>query len=283
MHGEMAYMERRRDAVADPNLVLGDVRSVVMVALDYRTQEPAQSRPGYGRVSRYAWGRGDYHDVIRGKLKTVAAALHEASPGCRTRGVVDTAPLLERDFARKAGLGWFGKNTMLISKHRGSWFFLGALLTDAVLEPDAAHVADHCGTCTACLDACPTDAFPRPGVLDARRCISYLTIELRGRPVPEEFRGRTQDWVFGCDVCQDVCPWNSKSQPTEEPSFQWTGDPATPGLIPLEDITSLSEAEFAERFGGTPLERTGLEALKRNAEFVSDNKISPPQACGGLE
>ena len=265
MAGEMGYLPGRREARRHPRSVLASVRSVVMVGLDYRTDEPAAARPGHGRVSRYAWGRGDYHDVMRTKLKAVAAALHAASPGVKTRAAVDTAPLLERDFARRAGLGWFGKNTMLISTRRGSFVFLGALLTDADLKPDEPHRTDHCGTCTACLDACPTDAFPRPGVLDARRCISYLTIELRGRRIPDELAGRTGDWVFGCDVCQDVCPWNSKSLESGEPAFAWAGDEKEPGLIALAEIEAMDEAAFAARFAGTPLERTGLEALKRNA------------------
>ena len=275
MAGEMGYLPGRREARRHPASVMHAVRSVVMVGLDYRTQEPAESRPGYGRVSRYAWGRGDYHDVMRAKLKAVAAALHEAAPGLKTRAAVDTAPLLERDFARAAGLGWFGKNTMLISKRRGSFLLLGALLTDADLTPDERHETDHCGTCTACLEACPTDAFPRPGVLDARRCISYLTIELRGRPIPDEFVGRTDDWVFGCDVCQDVCPWNTKSVVSGEPAFQWQGDAETPGLVPLAELRSMSEADFQTRYAGTPVERTGVDAMRRNADLAAAAGADP--------
>ena len=279
--GEMGYLGRRRDAVADPTRVLENVASVVMVGLDYRTQPPAAPKPGYGRVSRYAWGTRDYHAVIREKLKTVAAALHEANPGCRSRAVVDTAPLLERDFARRAGLGWFGKNTLLLSKSRGSFLFLGALLTDAVITPDRPHETDHCGTCTACLDACPTDAFEGPYVLDARKCISYLTIELRGEPIPAEFAGRTQDWVFGCDVCQDVCPWNSKSVASEEPAFAWRGEPAEAGLLPLAELERMDEAEFARRFAGTPIERTGAEAMRRNAELAREAERVSRDGCDG--
>ena len=172
------------------------------------------------RVARYATGTRDYHDVLRERLSELADFVHGQLPGCRTRGIVDTAPLLERDFARRAGLGWFGKNTMLLDRHFGSWFFLAALLIDQPLDPDAGDQTNHCGTCTACLDACPTDAFPEPYVLDARRCISYLTIELRNEPIPTELREGLGDWVFGCDICQEVCPWNRDAPATSEPEFE---------------------------------------------------------------
>jgi epoxyqueuosine reductase len=178
-------------------------------------------------------------------------------PGVRGRGVVDTAPLLERDFARRAGLGWIGKNTMLINKHRGSYFLLGALLLDLDLEPDSPHEASHCGTCTACLDACPTGAFPGPGWLDARKCISYLTIELRS-PVPEELRSGVGDWMFGCDVCQEVCPWNRK-------------DETEPEAVDPAELLSLTEEEFRTRYRGTALMRTKRRGLLRNAALVLGN------------
>ncbi|MGH7199203.1 MAG: tRNA epoxyqueuosine(34) reductase QueG, partial [Planctomycetaceae bacterium] len=267
--GEMHYMDRREDAYEHPRHVLDGVRSVIMLAMNYRTAEPP---PSGARVSRYAWGDGDYHDVLRGKLKELANVLHESRPGCRTRGVVDTAPLLERDFARLAGLGWFGKNTLLINKHAGSWLFLAALLTDVALEHDAPHETAHCGTCTRCLDACPTDAFPEPYVLDARRCISYLTIELRDRPVPFALREGMGEWLFGCDVCQDVCPWNRKAPISTEPAFQ-----PSPDLAPADAVAllRLSDEEFRERFGHTPLARPGRAGLLRNAAIVLGNRRDP--------
>src|SRR5438067_2777624 len=232
--GEMAYMGRHADARRHPAAVLPEVRSVVMVGMEYgasrERQRPegssqetppvadAPGSPGHGKIARYAAGP-DYHDVLRDRLNRLLAWVQQQVPGCRGRGVVDTAPLLERDFARRAGLGWIGKNTMLINKHRGSYFFLGALLLDVELTPDEPHTASHCGTCTACLDACPTGAFTGPGWLDARRCISYLTIELR-TPMPEELRRGVGDWVFGCDVCQEVCPWNRKAPPGSVPALQ---------------------------------------------------------------
>jgi epoxyqueuosine reductase len=265
--GEMAYLPRREDAYQHPERVLPGVRSVVVLAVDYKTAEPAPVGAGTGRVSRYAWGEADYHDVIRAKLKELAAVLHAAHPGCKTRGVVDTAPLLERDFARFAGLGWFGKNTMLINKQRGSWFFLSALLTDVELDYDQPHETSHCGTCTRCLDACPTDAFAEPYVLDARRCISYLTIELRG-PIPAELRDGMGQWLFGCDVCQDVCPWNRKAPISGEPAFQ----PA-PDLAPADavELLRMSEDEFRGRFRHSPLGRPGWAGLLRNAAIVLGN------------
>ena len=191
--------------------------------------------------------------------------------GCRGRGVVDTAPLLERDFARRAGLGWFGKNTMLLNKRHGSYIFLGALLLDLELRPDPPHETSHCGTCTACLDACPTQAFVAPGMLDSRRCLSYLTIELKG-PIPEEMRGEMREWLFGCDVCQEVCPWNRKAPPGAEPALGPRSDLIAVDLL---DLLGLSEEEFRRRFRGTALWRTKRRGLLRNAALILGNRGDP--------
>lgn len=268
--GEMAYIERRRDAYEHPRNVLPAVKSVVMLGMNYRTADPpAELPPGAGRVSRYAWGEGDYHEVIRERLRRLADWLHEQVPGCRTRGVVDTAPLLERDFARLAGLGWFGKNTMLINKQIGSWLFLAALLTDVELQPDAPRETAHCGTCTACLDACPTDAFVEPYVLDATKCISYLTIELRDRQIPREHREGVGEWLFGCDVCNDVCPWNRRAPNSTEAVFQPREDL---GILDAVELLSLDEEHFRQRFADTPLVRPGRTGLLRNACIVLGNR-----------
>lgn len=265
--GEMRYLSDRAAAYEHPRHVLDGVRSILMLALPYWIAEPQERGPGQGRVSRYAWGQ-DYHELIWRRLDELADFLKQQSPGCRVRGVVDTAPLLEREFAQLAGLGWIGKNTLLLNKQLGSWFFLAALLTDVELEYDAPHETDHCGTCRACLDACPTDAFVDAYVLDARKCISYLTIELRGS-MPAELREGVGDWLFGCDVCQDVCPWNHKSPPSDEPALQ----PAE-GMNPIElsALFDLDEAAFRERFRHTPLWRAKRRGLLRNAAIVLGNR-----------
>ena len=207
----MSYLADRRNAYEHPRHVLDGARSVLVMAVDYATAEPRPPQPGEGRVSRYAWGDADYHDLIRPRLHRLADQLRAWRPGATARGVVDTAPLLERDFAQLAGLGWIGKNTLLLSPRRGSYFFLAALVTDAELVADTPHGADHCGTCTACLDACPTDAFVAPYVLDASRCISYLTIEAKSLPPPS----CEQAWVSGCS---DVTSAKKSVRGTDSPS-----------------------------------------------------------------
>ncbi len=268
--GEMDYMHRHADARRHPAGVLPEVRSVLMVGMSYAPQAHGLQPVGLGRVARYARGL-DYHDVLRRRLNELLAWVQVEAPGCRGRGVVDTAPLLERDFARRAGLGWFGKNTMLIDKRHGSYFFLGALLLDLELAPDPPHEASHCGTCTACLDACPTAAFVAPGVLDSRRCLSYLTIELKGS-VPEEMRPAMTEWLFGCDICQEVCPWNRKAPPGREPAL--APRPDLVALDPIELLT-MSEEEFRRRFRGTALWRTKRRGLLRNAALILGNRGDP--------
>jgi epoxyqueuosine reductase len=266
--GEMTYFEKRLPAYRHPRGVLPSVRSLVMLTHNYRTDEPAQCRPGFGRVSRYAWGNADYHDVIRQKLHRLADWLRGERPDVHVRGVVDTAPLLERDYAQLAGLGWIGKNTLLLRPGEGSWFFLAALLVDCPLEYDQPFTSDHCGTCRACLDACPTGAFVQPYVLDATRCISYLTIELRSMP-PEELRHAMGDWLFGCDVCQEVCPWNRRSPRATEPCY----DPQ-PHLNPVDLVAlfEMNEEQFRQVFRHVPLWRACRAGLLRNAAIVLGNQ-----------
>ena len=269
--GQMHYLEDRREAYAHPDSVLAGVRSVVMLAVNYKSEPIGPLRPGQGRVSRYAFGEVDYHDWIHARLKQLKRTIQEAAPEAKVRGVVDTAPLLEREFAQQAGLGWFGKNTMLLDKQLGSLFFLAAILIDQPLIYDQPHAASHCGTCTACLDACPTEAFVEPGKLDATRCISYLTIELRDE-IPLELRPGMRDWVFGCDVCQDVCPWNNKPPQTPHQAFF-----PRKGQSPLDlrELFSMNDEDFRQRFRATPLWRTRRRGILRNAAIVLGN--SPNQ------
>ncbi len=264
--GEMGYMQRQGAAREHPRAVLPEVRSVVMVAMNYGSSPEATQSPGVrGKVARYVRGP-DYHDVLRERLNRLLQWLQRERAGCIGRGVVDTAPLLERDFARCAGLGWFGKNTMLINKRQGSYFFLGALLVNITLQPDASHDTSHCGTCTACLDACPTQAFAGPGWLDARRCISYLTIELKS-DISEELRPGLGDWLFGCDICQEVCPWNRHAPATKAP---WSREDLA-SLDPVE-LLGLTAEQFRARFRDTPLLRTKRRGLLRNAALVLGNQ-----------
>lgn len=274
--GQMRYLGDRCEAYAHPRHVLEGARSIVMLAMNYRTGEPCPPAPGEGRVARYAWG-ADYHDVIHQRLAALAGDVRRLLPDAQVRGVVDTAPLLEREFAQLAGLGWVGKNTLLLNRELGSYFFLAALLTSAELVGDAPHQTEHCGTCRACLDACPTGAFVAPYVLDSRRCISYSTIELRGLP-PAELRAGQGNWLFGCDVCQDVCPWNTRAPLAAESSFV---PRAGTNPIELAELFSLDEAAFRARFRDTPLWRPKRRGLLRSAAIVLGNQ-RPPEAVAAL-
>lgn len=292
--GEMTYLHKHAAERRHPSSILETVRSVVMLGLEYAgvgnresgvskrdTNEPASLTPDSpppttGRVAAYAAGP-DYHRFVWDRINALAAWLEAESPGCRTEAVADTAPLLERDFARRAGLGWVGKNTLLINPRRGSFFFLAAVLTDLELKPDDPFGGSHCGTCTACLDACPTGAFPEPFVLDATKCISYLTIELRG-DIPLELRERVGDWLYGCDVCQDVCPWNRR--PSVGP-VAFPRDPTLEWLDPAE-LLGLDADAFRERFKKTSLWRNRRAGLLRNAAVVLGN-VGDERALPALE
>src|SRR5262245_23547517 len=257
--GTMAYLERGRDKRADPGRVLPGAKSVVACALGY-FQGPGTRGPS--GVARYAWG-DDYHRIIEPRLRTLADVVAELAPGTASRVYVDTGPLLERDLAARAGLGWIGKNTMLLHPDRGSFFFIGIVLTTADLEPDTP-LADRCGSCTRCLDACPTGAFVGPYVMDSRRCIAYLTIEHRG-PIPAELRLGVGEWTFGCDVCQDVCPWNHRAPATGEIVFEPREHPSVAELLGLDETT------YRDRFRGSPLKRARREGLARNAAVALGN------------
>lgn len=271
------WLRRHEPLRGDPQSLLSGARSVVMLATDYSSPEAAAAVApagvGRGKVSRYAWG-DDYHALLRGRVNALAAWLQSRVPGCTTRGVVDSAPLAEREFGWLAGLGWFGKNTMLIHPGAGSFFFLTALLTDIDLPVDEPIQVDHCGTCTACLDACPSNALPAPRVLDASRCISALTIEDHGS-IPPDLRPAMAGWVFGCDICQDVCPWNHRAPTSTEPAFQPRRGETT---LPLATLIGLDEAGFRERFNGSPVLRAKRAGLARSAAIALGNAPDPAAA-----
>jgi len=268
MAGEMRYLtDRRAEVRRDLRNLLPTARSIVCVGKLYNQPLP-EARDGYAVFSRYALGR-DYHEVLREGLEVLARKLDVIEPH-EWKVCVDTAPLLERSYARQAGLGWIGRNTCLINEPLGSWFFLGELITTLSLEPDLPP-PDRCGTCTRCIEACPTQAIvPKRDAwtLDARRCISYLNIELRG-PIPEEQRGWLGPRVFGCDICQEVCPWNARAPVTTEPAFRPLYDPSPP----LRELAALKAEEYRERFQGTPVMRAKYEGLMRNVEAAQRREI----------
>jgi epoxyqueuosine reductase len=267
--GEMGYLERGAEKRSDTRLPFEGVRSAIVVGLDYGGREPS------GPVARYARG-DDYHDVMTARLRSLHAWIEqELGTPVRGKAYVDTGPILERDLAQRAGLGWIGKNTMLINPERGSFFFLGALLLDLALAADAPFEADRCGTCTRCIDACPTGAIVAPRELDARRCISYLTIELRS-DIPDALQPQVGDHLYGCDVCQDVCPWNvSFARELEEPAFMARAAVAGRDARQLaEAVLDLSDDDFARSFRGSPMKRAKLRGLQRNARVILSNTRS---------
>jgi epoxyqueuosine reductase len=263
--GEMQYLERQKAAKMEPKSVLPGARSVIVCAMNYNSAQPCTR---YDRlrawVSRYAWGQ-DYHDTVKEKLRELAAWIERNSPQ-RTRAYVDTGPLLERVYAKYAGVGWFGKNTCIINQKVGSWLFLGCILTDLELTFDTP-VPDRCGTCTRCIDACPTSAILEPYILDSRKCIAYTTIELRGS-IPEEERAGIGHHLFGCDICQDVCPWNRKAPYSPNSSFE----PKDGLLWPMIDrLLDLSEDEWRRMIRGTAMKRAKIKGLLRNLMVVAGN------------
>jgi epoxyqueuosine reductase len=266
-HATMAWMARDPEKRSDPEAMLPGCKSIIALALNYGPGESAARPPRAGRVARYAKGR-DYHKTLGRKLKELAGWLVEET-GQASRTFVDTGPILERAWADRAGLGWIGKNANLLTRDLGSWILLGEVLTEAALDPDPGPHEDFCGTCTACLDACPTKAIEAPRVVDSNACISYWTIEHRGS-IPEARREGIGDWIFGCDVCQDVCPWNvSFAKPALDDPFTQRDD--LDGLDPVE-ILGLDEAAFRARFSGTSLMRARWDGMRRNACIVLGNR-----------
>ena len=261
-HGKMAYMENHFDKRLDPTLLVPGAQSVVTLMLNYYPEE--QQVTDGPKISKYAYGM-DYHEVIRQKLNRLFEEMKTVIGDISGRGFVDSAPVLERSWARKSGLGWVGKNGNLINKKAGSFFFIATLITDVAFDYDNPYAKDYCGSCTRCLDACPTDAIVSPAVIDGSKCISYLTIELRDELLPQEFSGKMDNWMFGCDACQDVCPWNRFSTPHSTPEFS-----------PVPAIFNFSSAEwemmtediFRNLLRNSPVKRTKWKGIQRNLKFI---------------
>lgn len=265
MHGKMQYMENYFDLRIDPSKLVPGARSVITLLLNYFPSE--QQNDHVPRISKYAFGK-DYHEVIRAKLRSFLELIHQQIGEVQGRGFVDSAPVLERSWAREAGIGWIGKNANLITKEQGSFFFIATLITDLELEYDDPFVKDYCGSCSRCIDACPTNAILEGHVVDGSKCISYFTIELKDSLLPGELKNKFDDWMFGCDVCQDVCPWNRFSKPTAEVAF-----------TPIPEILNfttkhweeLSEEAFKKIFQHSPLKRSKYSGIKRNLKFLRAN------------
>ncbi|OCX53639.1 tRNA epoxyqueuosine(34) reductase QueG [Mucilaginibacter sp. PPCGB 2223] len=261
-HGEMQYMENHFDKRLDPRLLVDGAKSVISLSLNYYTSDQ-QADEGAPRISKYAYG-ADYHHVIKDKLKQLLQLITDSIGEVNGRVFVDSAPVLDKAWAKKAGLGWIGKNANLINKNAGSFFFLAELIVDLELEYDVLPTADHCGTCTRCIDACPTEAIVGPYLVDGSKCISYLTIELKNE-IPTAFKDKMDGWMFGCDVCQDVCPWNRFSVTNQEPAFK-----PHPDLLGMtkQDWEEITEDTFKKVFKGSAVKRTKYSGLKRNIQFI---------------
>ena len=259
-HGTMSWMERHFDERLDPRKLVPSAKSVISVVLNYFPDK--EQRADAPKISKYAYGR-DYHKVIRGKLKRMLLGIQDEIGEVSGRGFVDSAPVMDRAWARKSGLGWIGKHSLLLNKGSGSFFFIGALIVDIELEPDGP-TTDHCGSCTACIDACPTAAIVLPTVVDSNKCISYLTIEYKDA-LPTEYQDKMEDWVYGCDICQDVCPWNRFSTPHSERDFNIRDAIQNNDWETWEEVTHELWEEITK---GSAMRRVGFEGFKRNLGFI---------------
>ena len=266
-HGEMAWLAREPEKRIDPQILFPGARSMLVVALNYFTENEHGEDPGKGKISRYAWG-DDYHDVVKGKLRELLDWIKAEIPEADGKICVDTAPVMDKAWAVRAGLGWLGKHSNVITTDYGSWVFIGEIILNIDLEYDNEVVPDHCGSCTACLDACPTNAIVEPYVVDSRKCISYATIELRSDKLPDEIEQNLEGWFYGCDICQDVCPWNRFEKPTREKRFEpRLGETS----IDLDKVISYSPEEYADRFRKSAIKRAKLGGLQRNAHALKSS------------
>ncbi len=261
-HGSMHYMEKNFDLRIDPRKLVPGAKSVITLLLNYFPEQKQQENTPH--ISKYAYGK-DYHDVIRTKLSDLMASVNEKIGAIQGRGFVDSAPVLERSWALQSGAGWIGKNGNLITKQNGSFFFLATLIVDIVLEYDSPFAKDYCGSCRKCIDACPTDAILNNKVIDGSKCISYFTIELKDAFIPNELSGKFENWAFGCDICQDICPWNRFSKPTKEIAFT-----PIPEILNLstKEWEAMSEEVFKKICKSSPIKRTKYSGLQRNLKFI---------------
>lgn len=260
-HGEMKWLEREPEKRADPRILFPGARSVVAVAVNYYTPHAHGQK---GKISRYAWG-DDYHDVVGDKLRALLEWIKAEEPSVNGKICVDTSPFMDKAWAVRGGLGWLGKHSNVITKELGSWVFIGSLLLDIELDYDTETVDDHCGTCTACLDACPTAAIVEPYVVDSQKCISYATIELRDETLPADIAENLEGWMYGCDICQDVCPWNRFEEPTNETRFEPRNGETS---LDIDRIISMTHEEYVERFRRSAIKRAKLSGIKRNARAL---------------
>ena len=270
-HGAMSWMARDVEKRVSPRAIFPEARSVVVLALNYYTPQQHEQNPATGKISRYAWG-DDYHDVVGEKLRALLAWIKQQDPQAAGKICVDIQPVMDKAWAVRAGLGWLGKHTNVITPEYGSWVFIGELLLNLELDYDDERVEDHCGTCTMCLDACPTGAITEPYVVDSNKCISYATIELRALELPPEIEKNLEGWMYGCDICQDVCPWNRFETVTDEQRFE-----PREGNVNAElgEIVELTHDAYVERFRGSAMKRAKLSGLQRNARALESATDTP--------
>ncbi len=267
--GEMAWMARDPEKRSDPRLLFPPTKSVLVAAVNYFTPYEHAEGSNAGKISRYAWG-DDYHDIVKAKLSALLEWIRRTVPGAEGKVCVDTSPIMDKAWAVRGGLGWIGKHSNVITREFGSWVFLGEILLNLEFDDTADVIADHCGSCTLCIDACPTGAIVEPYVVDSQKCISYATIELRDETLPENIAENLNGWIYGCDICQDVCPWNRFEKPSDEQAFEPRSGETS---LDLKKLATMEHPEYVERFRRSAMKRTKLPGLKRNAAALSQKLV----------